>query len=120
MAIKSRLLNKTVTIERRSTTLDDSGDTTGARTEIEAALKMRIVKNELFGEGVGEESGPIAASSHKGITNGDHGGQTGDFVVDGTDEYVIKWIDKSPGGTITGDKIYHWEVFMNLSDAARV
>lgn len=117
MSIRSRLLNKTVVVERRSIDLDSSGDTTGPRTEIESALSMRIVNNVLFGQGVGNEAGPISASSHLGMTDGDHGGEVGDFIIDGSNEYVIKYINNSPGGTITGDVIYHWEIFMHLSTA---
>lgn len=120
MSIKPKLLNKTVVIERRSVTLDPSGDSTGVRTNIELAQKIRIVKNKLFGQGTGVSAGPITASSHKGLTDGDHGGQEGDFVVDGADEYIIQFIDKKPGGVITGEKLYHWEIFMMQSSAERV
>ncbi len=119
MAVKAKLLNKTVVVERASTTLDDSGDSTGSRTQIEAALKGRIVRNRLFGQSSANQAGPITSSTHKLITNGAHGGQEGDLVVDGSDEYIVSFIDKKPGGTIVGEKLHHWEVFMNASTAER-
>ncbi len=119
MAIKASLLNKTVVIERRATTFDASGDSTGARTEIEAAVSMRIVNNEPFGASVGAKAETIVSSSHKGLTDGGHGGQEGDFVIDGADEFVIAFIDKKPGGQISTDKIYHWEIFMNATTLER-
>jgi len=119
MAIRAGKLNKTVVIERKTTTLDASGDTVGARTEIEAALKIRLTRNKLFGQSVGGAAGPISASTHKGLTDGGHGGQIGDMLIDGSDEYTITFIDKKPGGQITGDRIFHWEIFLNHTSAER-
>lgn len=119
MALATRITNKSVTIERRATTLDDSGDATGERTELETDLAMRIVNNRVQGQEVGSDAGPISTSTHKGLTNGGHEGQEGDFVIDGDDEYIINYIDKAPGGTIAGDKIYHWEIYMNDTSLSR-
>ena len=112
MAVKTGLLNKTIVIERKSTALDSTGDTTGARTSIEASLSARIVENRLFGSGVGADAGPISTSTHKAFTDGDHGGEVGDMVLDGSDEYILQYIDKNPGGTKTGETGYHWEVYL--------
>ena len=76
---------------------------------------MRIVINEPFGQSVGAKAGVIQSSSHRGLTDGGHGGQEGDFVIDGDDEYIIAFIDKKPGGQISTDSIYHWEIFMNAT-----
>lgn len=112
--IKTSLKNKTATIERHGTTKDDFGDFAGARTQVVAGLNLRIVRNEKFGRGDVDTNGPIVASTHMGITDGNVAdAKTGDrLVISANEEYEINFIDPNPGGTIVGDRAHHLEIFM--------
>ena len=115
MALLARLLNKVVTIQRTTQTFDSTGDLSGARTNIALLVPMRITRNKVSAQA--EEinvSGDIIGSSHRAFCDSGVDVVVGDFVIDGSGEYKVRYVDGNPGGTISGEQLHHMEVFMSL------
>ncbi len=113
--VLARLLNKQVTIQRRTETFDSTGDLSGGKPNVATLVPMRITRNRI--SQAQEElgiSGNIIGSTHKAFCNSGVDVIVGDFVIDGSDEYKIKYVDENPGGTISGEKLHHMEIFMSM------
>jgi len=109
MSILARLLNKTVTVKRYASVKNASGDLSKTKSTISSTVKMRITRNTLLGSN--QEYGVISKSTHEGFCNNGIDIEVGDFVVDGSDEYHVTYVDKSPGGTTN-----HYQVYMIYDD----
>jgi hypothetical protein len=113
--VLARLLNKQVTIQRTTQTFDSTGDLSGSRANIATLVDMRITRNKVSAQA--EEiniSGDIIGSSHQAFCDPGVDIAIGDFVVDGSDKYKVRYVDGNPGGTISGEQLHHMEIFMSL------
>ena len=112
--VLARLLNKRVTIQRRTETFDLTGDLSGGKPNVATLVPMRITRNVVSAAaselGI---SGNIIGSTHMAFCNSVDV-VMGDFVIDGSDEYKVRYVDENPGGTISGDKLYHTRIWMSM------
>lgn len=112
MAIKTSLLNKTVIINRPTTTLTNSGDNLNTVTEIATDVPCRINRHDTVGANAIHEQGQVNAATHRGFFNNGTDIQGGDKVVDGSKTYTVVDVNDEPGGKLA----HHMEVELLIED----
>lgn len=104
----SRLLNKTVIIKRYDNTSNDSGDMSNAKINVATGIKIRITTNKKVSNDTLGDSGFYSASTHLGFCYMNDLIKKDMFVVDGTKEYKIDYVDVNPGGSLSS----HYQLYM--------
>lgn len=111
--IKQSLLNRTVNIYRNISTKSPSGDKQKNEVINIVNLKVRIDTNTIDSKTYNDKFGQeVIVSSHIMFCNSDLDIIDDDIVKEGTDKYIVVFVNKNPGGVIG----HHMEVFINYSN----
>lgn len=108
----TRLLNKTLTVKRISSSISDSGEEVNNVQIISSNVSGRITRNKGTVSEIVQEYGLSIASTHKIFTNYGIDVLEGDYIYDGNTPYVVSYVDKIPGGVVDS----HFEIYANEID----